>query len=152
MSSTRNASRKPKIVFVGDYCLRILPHGQSPSCGRLLPSNPSICYGKQTNASFIGDFQLFQQLYQIEEIRKAIELFEENQKAIEVNERVHYRFLCLKAMCHISCSKPTKRWIVFHTISNSAPILNTTIFVWFKSLLFANEKMKRLPCENVTIF
>lgn len=55
-------------------------------------------------------FNYFSNCIKLQKYAKAIELFEENQVAIEVNERVHYRFLCLKAMCHIFL-KETKRAI-----------------------------------------
>ena len=47
-------------------------------------------------------------MHQIKKYAKAIELFEANQLAIEANERVHYRFLCLKAMCHIFLKEANK--------------------------------------------
>ncbi len=53
-------------------------------------------------------FNYFSNCIKLQKYAKAIELFEDNQAAIEVNEKVHYRFLCLKAMCHIFLKETEK--------------------------------------------
>lgn len=53
-------------------------------------------------------FNYFSNCIRLEKYAKAINLFETHEAAITSNERVHYRFLCLKAMCHIFLQNPNK--------------------------------------------
>jgi len=53
-------------------------------------------------------FNYFSNCIKLEKYETAIELFETNEAAIEANERVHYRFLCLKAMGHIFLKEAEK--------------------------------------------
>ncbi|MEZ4887026.1 MAG: hypothetical protein R3E32_20010 [Chitinophagales bacterium] len=53
-------------------------------------------------------FNYFSNCIKLKKYSEAIELFNTHQAAIEANEKVHYRFLCLKAMCHIFLEETEK--------------------------------------------
>ena len=51
-------------------------------------------------------FNYFSNCIKLEDYRGATDLYEEHRQQIEANEKVFYRFLCLKGMCHLFLNQP----------------------------------------------
>ncbi len=96
-------------------------------------------------------FNYFSNCIKLEEYAKAIELFETHKTVITSNERVHYRFLCLKAMCHIFLAQTDEAIICIPPNIQQRPDAQYYYFRLVQIIVFCeleDEEAAMRECQN----